>query len=44
MTVLSYKSTNEVKCDFGKVIVYKERKRFARKALTTIGGSIAVNE
>jgi hypothetical protein len=25
---------NEVKCDLGKVIVYKERKRFARKTLT----------
>lgn len=28
-----YKSTSAAKCDLGRVIVYKERKRFVRKGL-----------
>jgi hypothetical protein len=33
-TTFVYKSMNEVKCDLGKMVVYKERKGFVRIALT----------
>jgi hypothetical protein len=29
-----YKSRGEVHCDLGKVVVYRERETFVRKALT----------